>query len=47
MLRSSANTSFVKRGMLSYFKDDGYGLVYIFDLCNKLRIGILEPLMFR
>jgi|DEB0MinimDraft_10_1074344.scaffolds.fasta_scaffold43706_3 hypothetical protein len=33
----SANTSIVKRGILSYFEDDGYGLVYIFDLGNKLR----------
>jgi hypothetical protein len=37
MSRFSANTSIVKRGILSYFEDDGYGLVYIFDLGNKLR----------
>lgn len=33
----SANTSIVKRGILSYFEDDGDGLVYIFDLGNNLR----------
>ena len=33
----SANTSIVTRGKLSYFEDDGYGLVYIFDLGNNLR----------
>ena len=33
----SANTAIVERGKLSYFEDDGYGLVYIFDLGNNLR----------